>query len=619
MDFNRGKVQILYSYLPGAIFAHDDYGHCVVTTVEMNELPNINGDAVLEVVNDTLDQWTQEWQHAAFPVARSAVDLDRSFVIGEPTSVRFEPFPTTLRCQRCGRVHRLLDLRRSRSQPGRCSVRGCGATMEQMPFVQAHHCGRLEEIFVQRQGCSLHGTDGLYFDDTGRVTTARWRCRLCGGAEVARLRQTPCACEFSRLGTQDPSEQRLRFLAVTDPAVFKPQILPFINFPREDITRLATAEARPWVLARIWGLLDRPVNAAIGDRPAQENDETAELVRAIAAIQPDHPQVRAWNLKQSRRQQQHAVVDQIYRLLHETAPAAMRVGRRLIEQVAVLDSVSSVGVEAVAQRVEESGDADQAAQLRSTSWWAREHLGIADLRSLEGFPIGLVSIGFTRISADPSRTILNPFPQLNQRTPLYTVVASTEAIYLQLDPRRVVRWLEGNRLLAAATAGTAAEAWARLYSEVPSLGARRSSPDYAAPAASAVRTLLHSMSHVLLRYIEWSGYASQSVGEYLMPEGLACVLYASRYTDTKVGGLLTLFEQGLDRWLERAEHEGGDCVMDPFCSEEGGACVGCLHREFNCTEFNRELSRATLFGGTVPQQGPAVVPFGPEVNGFWIS
>jgi hypothetical protein len=125
------------------------------------------------------------------------------------------------------------------------------------------------------------------------------------------------------------------------------------------------------------------------------------------------------------------------------------------------------------------------------------------------------------------------------------------------------------------------------------------------------------MSHVLLRHIEWSGYGAQSIGEYLIPEGLAFVLYASRYTDTKVGGLLTLFEQGLDRWLQSSHHAGGDCVMDPFCAEEGGACVGCLHREFNCTEFNRELSRAVLFGGTVAQQGAAVVPFGPAVSGFW--
>lgn len=618
MDFNRGKVQILYNYLPGAVFAHDDYGHCVVTTVELNELPDINRSAVAEAITDTVEQWAQDWQRSAFPTARTAADLERAFVIGEPRSVQFEPFPTTLRCQRCGRVHRLADLRRSHSQPGRCPVRGCGAQLEQMPFVQAHHCGRLEEIFVQRSGCSRHGLDGLYFDDTGRVTTARWRCRLCSGAEVARLRQTPCGCEFSRLGTQDPSEQRLRFLAVTDPAVFKPQIFPFINFSRDQMAKLDTAEARPWVLARVWGLLDRSVTAAMEEQPTEETDEIAELVRALAEAKPNHPKVLAWNRRQDRRQQSRAVAEEVYRLLPGTTADTIRVSRRLIEQVAVLDSADSLAVETIAQRVEAAGDVVHARRLRETATWANEQLGIADMRALEGFPIGLASIGFTRISTDPTRTILNPFPQVDQRTPVYAVVASTEAIYFQIDPRRVVTWLQDNRLIPRVGVDSIPAAWSMLYREVPGLSARRNSPAYSTPAASAVRTLLHSMSHVLLRYIEWSGYAAQSVGEYLMPEGLASVLYASRYTDTKVGGLLTLFEQGLDRWLERARQEGGDCVMDPFCSEEGGACVGCLHREFNCTEFNRELSRATLFGGMVPQHGPAVVPFGPNTTGFWL-
>ena len=38
----------------------------------------------------------------------------------------------------------------------------------------------------------------------------------------------------------------------------------------------------------------------------------------------------------------------------------------------------------------------------------------------------------------------------------------------------------------------------------------------------------------------------------------------------------------------------------PFCTDEGGTCVGCLHREYNCPQFNRELSRAVLYGGPTP-------------------
>ena len=618
MNFTRGKVQILYSYLPGAVFAHDEYGHCRVTAIELTALSQINRAALAEAVEDTLSQWPNDWQRDAFPPLRNADDLARHYIVGEPTGVKFEPFPTTLRCQRCGRVHRLNDLQRSRATPGRCPTPGCGATLEQMPFVQAHNCGRLDEIFVNRQGCTIHGNGGLYFDDTGRVTTARWRCRQCGGAEVARLRQTPCMCDYSRLGTQEPSEQRLRFLPVTDPAVFKPQIVPFINFPHDEMVRLASPEARPWVLARVWGLLDSPVRTAMAmDTSGTDDDALAAAMRELAALDPNNRLVRAYEQREAVRNAGNAVADRVLQLVPGTSATNLRVSRRLLEQVAVLDSVTTLTVESAAQRMADRGDERHARRLLDMETWARDQLGIANLRALDGFPIGLAALGFTRIKADPNQTIINPFPQASQRTPLYATVAETEAIYFQLDPQRVVRWLQDNRLVPAGVVNSDAEAWAWLYREVPGIGARRNDPSHAQPAASAVRSLVHSMSHVLLRHIEWSGYGAQSIGEYLVPEGLACVLYASRYSDTRVGGLLTLFEQGLERWLQSAHHEGDDCVMDPFCAEEGGACVGCLHREFNCTEFNRELSRAVLFGGTVAQHGPALVPFGPTVTGFW--
>lgn len=109
------------------------------------------------------------------------------------------------------------------------------------------------------------------------------------------------------------------------------------------------------------------------------------------------------------------------------------------------------------------------------------------------------------------------------------------------------------------------------------------------------------MSHVLLHKIEWSGFASSSIGEYLMPETLSFVIYANRFAEAKIGGLTTLFEQRLPLWLLDSAQSGRECVYDPLCGEDGGSCAGCLHREHNCPFFNRQLSRAVLYGGVLPQ------------------
>lgn len=347
----------------------------------------------------------------------------------------------------------------------------CGGSLVQLGLVQAHNCGRLDEIFINRDGCPEHGTQGLYFGDTGRVTTARWRCRLCGGAEISRLRQTPCRCDYTTHGTDDPNEQRLRFFAVTDPAVFKPQICPFVNFPRDEIGRLETPEARPFVLARVWGILAQPVSVAL-DKESQAGSnnscEVAELIRALAELNPKHPRVVEWEHQQLAVQQEELIPLRLKRLLGTTSATELRVGRRMLEQVALLDSLSVASVSDVATRLEAAGDKQQAERVVDAGVWAKKHLGIAELRVIEDFPIGLCGIGFTRVKSDPGQTILTPFPQVGQRTPIYAVVTRTEAIYLQLCPVRVAHWLYKNALLATPPPMNPDEAWAKMYHEIPS-------------------------------------------------------------------------------------------------------------------------------------------------------
>lgn len=93
------------------------------------------------------------------------------------------------------------------------------------------------------------------------------------------------------------------------------------------------------------------------------------------------------------------------------------------------------------------------------------------------------------------------------------------------------------------------------------------------------------------------------------------MLYANRHAQSKIGGLASLFEQRLGVWLEDSARAGRECVYDPFCGDEGGSCAGCLHREYNCPTFNRELSRAALFGGPAPQDTPGGL--GDIRLGFW--
>lgn len=615
MVFSRGQTQVLYQFLPGAVFEHDRYGFCLITKVEFRET-RANQTALFTALAELLQQWPNDRFRPGFADPRHEPNR-RHYVVGTPTMVRFQPFPTILECRNCRRVYRLRQLaRRANAQPRRCP--SCHGTLGQLRYVQAHNCGRFEELYYPSPACRVHGSDALTFQDTGRVRSARWRCSACGDAEVGRLRMTPCTCTYSRSLPAHPGtqyERGLKTLALTDSALFLPHVVPFINFDEEQEQQLyGDSEMLSLVLARMWGLLDQRLPQVIQARvrrreasaPAGQNDAMmAAMAEALERTDPNNPLVQEW-----RRRQQSAVsppddlaIRRVQQLLGPVAPAAnTRTPRQLVEHLGVLDTLRTTTTDQVRGWLEAIGDTAGAQRLEQATTSAREILGIQHLRIVADFPIALCAAGYTRITRDPNRSVLSRFETNDPhgRIPLYVVAAETEGIYLQLDPVGVVRWLVENEWAQGPAPPIADEAWAWLYREIPGLWQNRWEPNYNDAPAVAIRTLVHTISHVLLRHVEWSGFNQNSVGEYLLPAALACVLYANRYAETKIGGLTTLFEQRLGIWLDDAAQSGRECVYDPFCTDEGGTCVGCLHREYNCPQFNRELTRAVLYGGPTP-------------------
>lgn len=634
MAFTRGQTQVLYQFLPGAVFEHDRYGFCKISRVELQEKP-VNQDAVFNAVSDLLFQWPDDNFRGGFADPRQATNR-RFYVVGTPATVRYDPFPTLLECRRCRRVYRLRDLtRRANAQPRRCP--SCNASLAQLRYVQAHNCGRIEELYYPQNACSRHGSRALMFLDTGRVRSARWRCGDCGDAEVGRLRMTPCTCQYSRsLGSQQSTiyERSLKTLPLTDSALFLPHVVPFINF-NEEAERVfyQDPDTLALVLARMWGVLADKLPETIGERAkrfgagAEEdaNESAADdLARELAKIQPNHPLVLKWQAKKTSTATPpgQVAIDRIRELLGARAPLAnAATPRQLIEHAAVLDTLQTTRIEEVAADLSSLGDVKGAADLHLAERFALDELGIAHLKVVSDFPIALCAVGYTRITRDPNRSVLTPFEtNADGRVPLYTVSSETEGIYFQLDPMRVVKWLIENRWVQAPMPDRKEVAWAWLYAHVPGLYESRWQPNFNEHIAVAIRTLLHTMSHVLLRHVEWSGFSQNSVGEYLIPGALAGILYANRYAETKIGGLTTLFEHRLGIWLEDSAQSGRECVYDPFCTDEGGTCVGCLHREHNCPQFNHELSRAVLYGGpTPPPEAGGSLGVQTIERGYWHS
>ncbi len=587
----RGRTQILYNFLPGALAEHEDFGMSWVVSVELDPQVDVNQRALLNLVDDYIRRWEFDGRvfHQGYPANRLN---PAGFAIGQPSRVLMEPFPSSFSCARCGYTAKLVSLKRRRSQPGECPR--CKGPLGRMTVIQVHNCGTLQELsFPDEYDSKFRGHDLRLFNP-GRTRDARWYS-LTSNKEIGGLRMWPCSCEYSKA---KPDEKFQRQVEAKEPTNHLAHVLPFLNFDREQESLLISLEksSAGLLLAKLWGLLPGKVREALAKR--ELSPEAQQLLEELRQVDPERARSIEAQMKNDPSSQ---ALSEVGRLTagHTIGPPS----RHLVEHAILEDTSKLTTAAMVAARWGTLGGFDAESYLQEFEQ-VRELLGFSNVRLISDFRIALAAIGYTRISRDPQRSILRAFPAVDGKTPIYCVPTETEAIWFQLDPTSVLRWLVHNGLAPKEARGAAA--WAELWH----LGLRGEA--FRAPQAKAptlVYTLLHTISHLMMQHIVWSGFAPESIGEYLLPDTLGLILYANRYTASKIGGLTTLFEQHLPYWLEEVYQDGRACIYDPLCAEEGGSCVGCTHLEHNCIDFNHHLSRLVLYGGNHPVYG--------RLRGFW--
>ena len=123
--------------------------------------------------------------------------------------------------------------------------------------------------------------------------------------------------------------------------------------------------------------------------------------------------------------------------------------------------------------------------------------------------------------------------------------------------------------------------------------------------------LLHSISHALIKQIpKYAGISSNSVGEIILPNIPAIIIFSNSEGGFNIGELNYLYENRVYPWVDMAKGNSvnGGCIYDPVCFEGDGACHYCMFlHEVTCAYFNKELGRDYLFNGG----------FGAIKYGFW--
>ena len=169
----------------------------------------------------------------------------------------------------------------------------------------------------------------------------------------------------------------------------------------------------------------------------------------------------------------------------------------------------------------------------------------------------------------------------------------TEGVLFHLDYEKILRWLFANKSEIKPSIDLslpAVDNYEKHYREIMRHDER---------CKHAVETLLHTFSHMLIQQSTTdTGLSIESLSELIYPMTASVLLYSTSSVD--IGGIEFTYDYHLESWLKRMKELSSDCPQDPACMfDEEGACNACSYLpEFVCCNFNQNLDRSTLIGGS---------------------
>lgn len=604
----RGKQQILFSYLPGRVF---DFKKSVFARVEkVRGQPDLklNHSLIVRKIAEHASAWGEELR----PALRNEILSDDSrFIIVNPSHVSSEIFPLVFRCSN-NRCNKVFDYSRNNQVPRSRTCPQCNSgRLDQLRFIKVHQCGNIEPLTPWAcQSC--HSNDiALDFRNSERIINFRWRCLSCGN--TWQLRGGRCnRCSWP---SSDGRDQEMSIEVFRSNRTFYVHTATLLNIPEREYDSFFTLDEWYAISTAKYLGIEALKNAKVNEYAASIGN-SGRLSTAVSEVAFGElldqlnsgkitPQEYTTRIQQMR-EASNPSMDDLKNSIRTISGISNEVWEAAKYDIA--DSIIPFEIGAVTEL-----DNENAQRLASS-------LGIRRLTLIDDFPIIIASYGFSRIEARPFDTngsplcYLNPFPadrEQGGKYPVFVDKVQADALLFQLDPFMVINWLRINGYEIVLPNGTndanAAQGYfVNLFHEVNVF--EKIFRDQ--PIVRLALGLIHTYSHLAIRHAALlCGLEKTSIAEYVVPKTLSVALYCNHRFGATIGALTALFEQSVTDWLGQIENERR-CVYDPVCHEKGGNCHSCTHlAETSCKLFNQNLSRAYLFGGYDPELDRDIIGF----------
>ncbi|MFG0840812.1 hypothetical protein [Pseudomonas sp. FYR_5] len=663
------------AFLPGAFtrLRNQAYGRVMgILNNSGSALEGVDKEQLREAVLTFVHDWESAGGQVD-PTFLTAAEKKR-LEIQSPSEIFVSPAPLILSCKRC-RVLDFYDSKepddrtlskmqaRIRTHHGRsfipCKRPSCSGEMIQLPYVSVHRCGFVNPVHIPhaaRRSTSIGYRDAGSFFHSSFIDVE-------SGDKLSGTHQDDCpACsaafgaEIQKRGTPLTSgesfyAQSTQYIALSeDRGKLTASLLQCLQGAAEGAEGMAQDIAEGVALTLLKRMSGRELEqklslmlaANIGDA-----DEQAALrtllerkklsIAKLEAMAEDNEDL-AVVLDSARKEVAHiegqlAAASGCFRAVRDLVPELTTLieivgNRRTLEAVFLPHDVQGRTIE---QEIQETIDIAQKDLLADQWQSVQERYGIDSITHIPDLRVVLATLGYSRERSTPSinpeapPVMLNAFADrvdeaMKGKTSIYAMSAKTEALWVRLDPRKVLRWCIDSAFLESpseAVLQDKARSHAYLLSHYnvlamhPGKAAREISAR--TPEDGAPFNLLHSISHsLMLTARRHTGYDSKSIQEYLIPMDLSVVLYVSSVQNYTAGGLLTLFQHYLQPWFDDASMFAFNCAFDPVCTDVGNACSGCVQIEIGCETFNQGLSRAYIHGGPANREGSLMIR-----KGYW--
>lgn len=608
----RGRSQVLFKYLPGAVFPHENKWYKVSDL----KLDKINKDTshILHQVKKAVNDWSANkgLKTNLYP------PQDELFYFAEIEQVNYELFPLVFYCESCKNVHEYYSLNDIEKKNYKLRCQFCKkGNLRQYPYALIHPNGDIKSINVVKNKANnwKDQYNGIRMQDTRRFTTATWYNYFTSkslGSLGTKITSLPL--------TEEMQKNNKRFLSGThlsDGDVHYPALLSLVNLTQETLDERQQNEDFVYVqLAALLGLesidknnfsdnfkMKSQSNLLKSLVDGVQNEAEAKIIRMLLERQ---------NLSQEI--QKKSPKEQIIELFGNGFDGAAIMEDRLLHEF-LFSWYENEGKD-IEDKIFESKDSNDL--LHETSYLNAKKelvkLGFSGAMLLERFPVLTISYGFTRKTFNRDEAILNPYKQ-TIRNKAYSIIPvlrnENEAIIFRLDPIRVVIWLSVNQLIKIdRLPETMEHAYVQLFenldlsrldlSIIANTDITKIEDDEKLLATIYTFQLIHTLSHMLLNAGKAIiGLDVDSMSEYIFPSALSFAIYVSKMQGGGMGALVAAFDNDLERWLKNTYENLQTCLYDPVCKGENGACHACAYLKYSCQHFNRGLSRNLLINGEV--------------------